>query len=83
MSDELRDYITVEDEKGNRKDYAVEALFDIEDESFALLKSEDETIVMKVEEDEDDQYLVGISDPSKSEAILNAYEIAVENAPAE
>lgn len=83
MSHEPRDYITVEDEAGNRKEYAIEALFDMEDESYALLKAEDETIVMKVEGDEGDQYLVGISNPTESQAILDAYQIAVENAPAE
>ncbi len=80
MHDENRDYITVEDERGNRKDYSVEALFDMEEESYALLKAEDETIVMKVEGEEGDQYLLGISNPVESEAILDAYEIAVENA---
>lgn len=83
MLDDNRDYITIEDEKGNRKDYAVEALFDMKEESYVLLKAADETIVMKVEADEGDQYLMGISDPLESEAILEAYEIAVENAPAE
>ncbi|HWL26499.1 MAG TPA: DUF1292 domain-containing protein [Ureibacillus sp.] len=80
MRDDHRDYITVEDEKGNRKDYAIEALFDMKEESYALLKGEEETIVMKVEGEEGNQYLLGISDPLESEAILDAYEIAVENA---
>ena len=75
-----RDYITIEDENGHRKDYAVEALFDMEEEYYTLLKAEDETIVMKVEGEEGNQYLLGISDPSESEAILDAYQIAVENA---
>jgi hypothetical protein len=83
MHTEPRDYITIEDDDGNRKDYAVEALFDMEDESYALLTSDDETIVMKVEGEEGNQFLVGISNPAESEAILAAYEIAVENAPAE
>ncbi|MCQ6280407.1 DUF1292 domain-containing protein [Bacillus sp. EB600] len=83
MQDEQRDYITIEDENGNRKEYTVEALFDMEDEFFALLKAEDETIVMKVEGEEGDQYLVGISDPIESEAILDAYQIAVKHAPLE
>ena len=75
-----RDYITIADEKGRRKDYSVEALFDMEDESYALLKAQDETIVMKVEgEEEGNQYLLGISDPAESEAILDAYQIAVES----
>ena len=81
--DEARDYITVEDEKGNQKDFAVEALFDMEDKSYALLAAEDETIVMKVEGEEEDQYLIGIMNPVESAAILQAYEIAVEHAPAE
>jgi len=80
VRDDHRDYITVEDEKGNRKDYAIEALFDMKEESYALLKGEEETIVMKVEGEEGNQYLLGISDPLESEAILDAYEIAVENA---
>jgi uncharacterized protein YrzB (UPF0473 family) len=81
--DEPRDYITIKDDQGNLKDFAVEALFDMEDDSYALLKSEDETIVMKIEGEEGNQDLVGINDPSESEAILAAYQIAVEHAPAE
>jgi IMP cyclohydrolase len=83
MGQEPRDYITVEDDAGNRKEYAIEALFDMEDESYALLVADDETIIMKVEGDEEDQYLVGITNPTESQAILDAYQIAVENAPAE
>ncbi|MBT2698730.1 DUF1292 domain-containing protein [Bacillus sp. ISL-40] len=81
--DEPRDYITIEDGHGNLKEFAVEALFDMEDESYALLNAEDETIVMKIEGEEGNQDLVGINDPSESEAILAAYQIAVEHAPAE
>ncbi|MCM3766867.1 DUF1292 domain-containing protein [Neobacillus niacini] len=83
MNNEPRDYITIEDEDGNQKQYAVEALFDMEEESYALLKADDETLVMKIEGEEGNQYLVGISNPEESEAILAAYQIAVENAPAE
>jgi hypothetical protein len=83
VSNQPRDYITIEDERGNQKEYAVEALFQMEEESYALLTSSEETIVMKVEGEEGDQYLVGISNPLESEAILDAYQIAVENAPAE
>ncbi|MEY2196261.1 DUF1292 domain-containing protein [Neobacillus sp. BF23-41] len=81
--DEARDYITIEDDHGNLKEFAVEALFDMKDESYALLNAEDETIVMKIEGEEGNQDLVGINNPSESEAILAAYQIAVEHAPAE
>jgi uncharacterized protein YrzB (UPF0473 family) len=81
--DERRDYITIKDEQGNLKDFAVEALFEMEGRSYALLTAEDETMVMQVEGEEGDQYLVGITDPMESQSILDAYQIAVEEAPAE
>jgi uncharacterized protein YrzB (UPF0473 family) len=83
MKDEPRDYITIKDDDGNLKDFAVEALFEMEGKSYALLAAEDETMVMQVEGEEGDQYLVGISDPVESQSILDAYQIAVEEAPAE
>jgi uncharacterized protein YrzB (UPF0473 family) len=83
MHDEPRDYITIKDDEGNLKDFAVEALFEMEGRSYALLAAEDETMVMEVEGEEGDQYLVGISDPTESQSILDAYQIAVEEAPAE
>ena len=83
MHNEPRDYITIKDDEGNLKDFAVEALFEMEGRSYALLAAEDETMVMEVEGEEGDQYLVGISDPTESQSILDAYQIAVEEAPAE
>jgi uncharacterized protein YrzB (UPF0473 family) len=83
IHDEPRDYITIKDEQGSLKDFAVEALFEMEGRSYALLSAEDETMVMQVEGEEGDQYLVGITDPIESQSILDAYQIAVEEAPAE
>ena len=83
IHDEPRDYITIKDDQGNLKDFAVEALFEMEGRSYALLATEDETMVMQVEGEEGDQYLVGISDPVESQSILDAYQIAVKEAPAE
>ncbi len=80
-----RDHITVEGENGVQKQFAVEALFDMEDSSYALLKSEEDdndTIVMQVKNEEDGQYLISIDDPDKKEMILDAYEIAVDANPA-
>ncbi|MCF6410288.1 DUF1292 domain-containing protein [Pseudalkalibacillus salsuginis] len=81
-----RDHITVEDENGVQKQFAVEALFDMEDSSYALLKPEEDdndTIVMQVKNEEDGQYLISIDDPDKKEMILDAYEIAVDANPAD
>ncbi|WP_047153177.1 DUF1292 domain-containing protein [Aneurinibacillus tyrosinisolvens] len=81
--DAPRDYVTVEDRDGKEKQYAIEALFDMEEQSYALLSSEEETILMRVEGEEENQYLVGITDEIERDSILNAYQIAVEAAPAE
>lgn len=83
MHDETRDYITIKDNQGQLKDFAVEALFEMEGNSYALLAADDITMVMQVEGEEGDQYLVGISDPVESQSILDAYQIAVKEAPAE
>jgi uncharacterized protein YrzB (UPF0473 family) len=79
--DETKDYITIEDEQGSEKQFAVEALFEMEEESYAIIKSEDETLLMRVEQDGEEQYLVGINDQNKRDAILDAYEIAVNADP--
>ncbi|GAE36998.1 DUF1292 domain-containing protein [Halalkalibacter akibai] len=82
-SNEIRDQITIEDENGQTKDYSVEALFDMEDHSYALLSSNEDTILMRVEEEEDGQNLIGITDENERDAILHAYEIAVDANPAD
>lgn len=83
MTEEARDYVTIQDEQGQEKEYAIEALFDMDDKTYALLASGEETVVMRVEGTEEDQYLVGITDSAELESILDAYQIAVKAAPVE
>ncbi|WP_088105396.1 DUF1292 domain-containing protein [Halalkalibacter urbisdiaboli] len=74
------DRITIVDDTGVEKDFLVEALFDMEGESYALLSAnqDEEMLLMRVEEDEDkEQYLVDVSE-EEVENILAAYHIAVE-----
>jgi uncharacterized protein YrzB (UPF0473 family) len=71
--------VTVEDEQGNEKEYAVEALFDMNEEFYALLTSDEDRILMRVVDGEgEDQYLVGIDDPEEAASVLDAYQIALE-----
>jgi hypothetical protein len=78
MSIKLRDSITVTDESGIEIEYFVEALFDVDDESYALIQKEDEMFLMKIEEENGEQFLIGVSNESRSEDIIDAYHIAVE-----
>ena len=71
------DYIVVEDENGNEIEFTVDAFFEMADHSYALLSSEDEVTIMRVEEENGEQVLVGISD-EELESVWNAYEIALE-----
>ncbi|MFS0823199.1 DUF1292 domain-containing protein [Bacillus sp. 1P02SD] len=85
-SDVYRDKIVVLDENGDEKEFSIEALFDMKDKTYALLRSEqdqDHTIVMLVENTEDGQFLTGINDSSERDMVLDAYEIAVDANPAE
>ncbi len=83
QSDSLRDLITIEDENGEQLSFEVEALFEMEDKSYALLRSGDQTTLMRVIEDETGQHLVQVSEQIEKESILDAYQIAVEASPAE
>jgi len=86
MSREIRDYVTVEDEHGIIKQFAIEALFDMEEDTFAFLISKEDdndVVIMQVEDDESGQYLIGIEDSDKKQMVLDAYEIAVQANPAE
>ena len=78
MSSRERDLITIEDEKGIEKQYAVEALFDMRNQTYALLQSNGEALLMRVEDEKGEQYLVGLTDPEERDSILDAYQIAVE-----
>ncbi|OIJ11082.1 DUF1292 domain-containing protein [Anaerobacillus alkalilacustris] len=81
--DAIRDQITIEDENGNIKDYNVEGLFDMEDNSYVLLSDDGETILMRIEDQDNEQFLVGITDPDERDSILTAYELAVDAEPTE
>ncbi|MGJ7922857.1 DUF1292 domain-containing protein [Neobacillus sp. LXY-4] len=81
-----RDYITIEDEDGEEKQFAVEALFDMEDKTYAFLRSvknKNDLYVMQVQDDEDGQFLVSIKDDREKDMVLDAYEIAVDANPAD
>ncbi|RFB11381.1 DUF1292 domain-containing protein [Bacillus sp. HNG] len=85
-SDVYRDKIVVLDENGDEKEFSIEALFDMKDKTYALLRSEQDqnhTFVMQVENTEDGQFLTGINDSSERDMVLDAYEIAVDANPAE
>ncbi|MFL0570269.1 DUF1292 domain-containing protein [Priestia megaterium] len=83
MRSRERDFITIEDEKGIEKQYAVEALFDMRNQTYALLQSNGEALLMRVEDEKGEQYLVGLTDPEERDSILDAYQITVEATPAD
>ncbi|WP_456272017.1 DUF1292 domain-containing protein [Bacillus sp. AK031] len=79
MHDIYRDTITVEDGCGIQEEFTVEALFEMKGHSYAMLKSaRNQTIVMKVEEDDEEQYLVNIKSQEDYHSLLDAYQVAVE-----
>jgi len=81
-----RDLITVLDEYKQEKQLSVEALIVINSETFALLTPKEDnsvTFVMQVKDELDGQYLFGIDDPTMTNMVLDAYEIAVDANPAD
>ncbi|MBM4763473.1 DUF1292 domain-containing protein [Bacillus sp. B15-48] len=82
-TDSIRDLITVEDEMGKEISYEVEAMFDMHEKTYALLRSNEDTVLMQVEEDEHGQHLVGLTNEQDKKAIFDAYQIVVDAAPAD
>jgi Protein of unknown function (DUF1292) len=80
----IRDRIIVEDDHGQQREYGIEGLFEMDEQNYVLLAAEDdEPVLMRVEGEGDDQELVGIQDPDELQSLLDAYQIAVDAAPAE
>lgn len=82
-SDSIRDLVTVVDDKGIQRQFEVEALFEMNGESFAMLRNQEGTVLMRVEEQNGQQFLVGLNDEIEKSNLLDAYQIAVDAAPAE
>lgn len=81
-----RDFITVEDHEGVENRLAIEALFDMENKTYAFLRSpnnKNDLFVMRVEDDEDGQVLTKVKNQKEKEMIFDAYEIAVAANPAD
>ena len=82
-NDSIRDLVTVVDDQGNQRQFEVEALFEMNGESFAMLRDQEGTVLMRVEEQNGQQFLVGLNDEIEKSNLLDAYQIAVDAAPAE
>ncbi|MBS8264287.1 DUF1292 domain-containing protein [Mesobacillus boroniphilus] len=82
-NDSIRDLVTVTDDRGKERQFEVEALFEMNGESYAMLRDEEGTVLMKVEEQGSDQFLVGLESDFEKSQLLDAYQIAVDAAPAE
>lgn len=81
--DSIRDLVTVTDDLGKERQFEVEALFEMNGESYAMLRDEEGTVLMKVEVQDGDQFLLGLNSDIEKSHLLDAYQIAVDAAPAE
>lgn len=74
------DYITIQDDQGNEKEMRVQALFMMKDETYALLAASGDTSIMRVKEDNGNQYLIHVDEEEK-EDLLDAYRVIMETDP--
>jgi hypothetical protein len=79
----IRDRIIVEDDRGMRREFGIEGMFEMNDRNYVLLSNEEDTVLMQVVGEGDNQELVGIDSPEEAQSLLDAYQIAVDSAPAE
>ncbi|ASS74338.1 DUF1292 domain-containing protein [Tumebacillus algifaecis] len=79
----IRDRILVEDDQGVQQEFGVEGMFEMDERNYVLLTNEEDTILMQIVGEGEHQELVGIDDPEEAQSLLDAYQIAVDAAPAE
>ncbi|PWK13378.1 DUF1292 domain-containing protein [Tumebacillus permanentifrigoris] len=79
----MRDVMVVRDAQGHEREFGVEALLEMNDQNYVLLVDGEDTLLMLVEGEGEHQELVGIPEGYVLDSLLDAYEIAVEAAPAE
>jgi hypothetical protein len=79
----MRDVIVVRDAQGQEREFGVEALLEMNDQNYVLLVNGEDTLLMLVEGEGEQQELVGIPESYVLDSLLDAYQIAVEAAPAE
>lgn len=73
----IRSNVTIKDKEGNEKQYRVEAFFDLDDKSYALLTSKEEDLLMRIEGDE----LIELADNEEIKSILGSYQSIINSLP--
>ncbi|MFD2169629.1 DUF1292 domain-containing protein [Tumebacillus lipolyticus] len=78
-----RDRIVVEDDQGQKREFSIEGMFEMNDRNYVLLMNEEDSVLMQIVGEGDSQELLGLDDRAEAQSLLDAYQIAVDAAPAE
>lgn len=76
-----KEYVTIKDDEGNEKVFEIDAMFEMNGHTYAMITADDDTLVMKVEYENGEQTLVSATD-EEMENLIDAYNIAI-NTPLE
>lgn len=70
------------DESGQEKEFAILTVFEIEDQEYAVLvacdDADEEGVILRIEEEDGEEFLVDIEDDKEWELVVEAYEKLVE-----
>ncbi|MEQ6388341.1 DUF1292 domain-containing protein [Bacillaceae bacterium S4-13-58] len=77
MQEEVVEYIIIEDEEGNEEEYEVDAIIEMNGNSYILFSEEDDLEIRKLVDDDGYQMLEQVSD-SEIDQIMSAYEEALK-----
>ncbi|PIB40227.1 hypothetical protein AOA59_29535, partial [Pseudomonas sp. 2822-15] len=67
-----QELITIKDDEGNERVFQVDAMFDMEGYTYAMITSGDETLIMRLEEDDGEQSLISATE-EEIENLMDAY----------
>ncbi|MEQ6376948.1 DUF1292 domain-containing protein [Bacillaceae bacterium S4-13-56] len=77
MQEEVVEYIIIEDEEGNEEEYEVDAIIEMNGNSYILFSEADDLEIRKLVDDDGYQMLEQVSD-SEIDQIMSAYEEALK-----
>lgn len=79
--------VMLTDEEGNEKEFSIISVFEVETKQYAVLveteSDEEDGVILRIDVEDDEEYLVDIEDDEEWEKVVSTYESLVDNADSE
>lgn len=75
--------VTLVDDDGQEREFSIVSVFEVDSKEYAVLveanSDEENGVILRIDVEDDEEYLVDIEDDAEWEKVLSTYESLVEN----